>query len=196
MPHLRCHQRSAHARRHRDRCGSNNSVDDIRELRDNVNFRPSAGQFKIYIIDEVHMLSPARSTRCSRRWKTAAPHAKFILATTEPHKVPATIQSRCQRFDFRRIPVPEIAGHLQHIAAEEGFTAEDEALTAIARGAQGCMRDAISLLDQMLSYGVESVTLAQVQEVLGAVSSEAVTELVDAVADAMWPPRSAWCRSW
>jgi DNA polymerase-3 subunit gamma/tau len=162
---------------------SNNSVDDIRDLRDKVGFRPSEGQFKIYIIDEVHMLSQSAFNALLKTLEEPPPHTRFVLATTEPHKIPATVLSRCQRFDFRRIPVPEIAGHLQHIAGEEGFAAEGEALTAIARSAQGCMRDAISLLDQMLSYGAESVTLAQVQEVLGAVSSEAVTELVDAVAE-------------
>ncbi len=162
---------------------SNNSVDDIRDLREKVGFRPSEGQYKIYIIDEVHMLSQSAFNALLKTLEEPPPHTRFVLATTEPHKIPATVLSRCQRFDFRRIPVPEIARHLQHIAGKEGFTAEDEALTAIARSAQGCMRDAISLLDQMLSYGAESVTLAQVQEVLGAVSSEAVTELVDALAE-------------
>ncbi len=102
------------------------------------------------------------------------PHARFILATTEPHKIPATVLSRCQRFDFRRIPTPQIVAHLRHIMDTEGYAAEDEALTAVAQSAQGCMRDAISLLDQMISYGAESVTLQQVQQALGAVSAQQV----------------------
>ncbi|MFN8441066.1 MAG: DNA polymerase III subunit gamma/tau [Caldilineaceae bacterium] len=161
---------------------SNNSVDDVRELRDKVGFRPSEGRFKIYIIDEVHMLSTAAFNALLKTLEEPPPHARFILATTEPHKIPATILSRCQRFDFRRIPVSEIAGHLRHIVEEEHFHAEEEALTAIARAAQGCMRDAVSLLDQMFSYGHDTVTFGQVQSVLGAVSAQAVVEFVSALA--------------
>lgn len=161
---------------------SNNSVDDIRDLRDKVNFRPSEGRYKVYIIDEVHMLSISAFNALLKTLEEPPPHARFMLATTEPHKIPATILSRCQRFDLRRIAVPEIVNHLRHIAQEEGFGAEDEALTAIARSAQGCMRDAISLLDQMLSYGNETITFFQVQQALGAVSAQAVNALVDALA--------------
>ncbi len=161
---------------------SNNSVDDIRELRDKVSFRPSEGRFKIYIIDEVHMLSPSAFNALLKTLEEPPPHARFILATTEPHKIPATVLSRCQRFDFRRIPAPEIATHLQHIVQSEGFEAEHEALMAIARSAQGCMRDAVSLLDQMFSFGAKTVGLAQVQQVLGSVSSETVVDLVEALA--------------
>lgn len=161
---------------------SNNSVDDVRELRDKVGFRPSEGRFKIYIVDEVHMLSVAAFNALLKTLEEPPPHARFILATTEPHKIPATILSRCQRFDFRRIPVPEIAGHLRHIVQEENFKAEEEALTAISRAAQGCMRDAVSLLDQMFSYGHDTVTFAQVQNVLGAVSAQAVVDFVSALA--------------
>lgn len=161
---------------------SNNSVDDIRELRDKVGFRPSEGRYKIYIIDEVHMLSTNAFNALLKTLEEPPPHTRFILATTEPHKIPATVLSRCQRFDFRRIPVTEIAAHLQHIVTAEQFKAEPEALTAIARSAQGCMRDAISLLDQMLSYGNETISFAQVQQALGAVSAQAVNGLVDALA--------------
>jgi DNA polymerase-3 subunit gamma/tau len=160
---------------------SNNSVDDIRELRDKVGFRPSEGRYKIYIIDEVHMLSNSAFNALLKTLEEPPPHARFVLATTEPHKIPATVLSRCQRFDFRRIPAPEIAGHLRHIITAEGFGAEDDALLAIARAAQGCMRDAVSLLDQMLAYGAEAITLAQVQQVLGAVNAEAVAGLVSAL---------------
>ena len=161
---------------------SNNSVDDVRELRDKVGFRPSEGRYKIYIIDEVHMLSGSAFNALLKTLEEPPPFARFILATTEPHKIPATVLSRCQRFDFRRIPTPEIAQHLQHVATEEGFQAEPDALLAIARSAQGCMRDAVSLLDQMLSFGTDSVTTEQVQQVLGAVNDQAVLDLVSAIA--------------
>ena len=162
---------------------SNNSVDDVRELREKVGFRPSEGRYKVYIIDEVHMLSLAAFNALLKTLEEPPPHTRFILATTEPHKIPATIHSRCQRFDFRRIPVPEIVDHLQTIAQAEGFEAEPDALTAIGRASQGCMRDAVSLLDQMLSYGAQTVTLAQVQQVTGAVGSQSVTAMVQALAD-------------
>ncbi|MCB0079672.1 MAG: DNA polymerase III subunit gamma/tau, partial [Caldilineaceae bacterium] len=162
---------------------SNNSVDDIRDLRDKVGFRPSEGRYKVYVIDEVHMLSNSAFNALLKTLEEPPPHARFMLATTEPHKIPATVLSRCQRFDLRRISVPEIVAHLAHIAKEEGFGAEEEALTAIARSAQGCMRDAVSLLDQMLSYGNEMVTFTQVQQALGAVSAQAVSGLVEAVAE-------------
>jgi DNA polymerase-3 subunit gamma/tau len=161
---------------------SNNSVDDIRELRDKVSFRPSEGRYKVYIIDEVHMLTGNAFNALLKTLEEPPPHARFILATTEPHKIPATVISRCQRFDFRRIPAPEIAQHLQHIVAEEGFAAEPDALLMIGRSAQGCMRDAVSLLDQMFSFGHDRVTLAQVQQVLGAVNTQAVLDFVGAIA--------------
>ncbi len=161
---------------------SNNSVDDVRDLRDKVGFRPSEGRYKVYIIDEVHMLSISAFNALLKTLEEPPPHARFMLATTEPHKIPATILSRCQRFDLRRISVPQIVTHLQMIAKAEGFGAEPEALSAIARSAHGCMRDAISLLDQMLSYGNETVTFLQVQASLGAVSGQSVAELVNAIA--------------
>lgn len=160
---------------------SNNSVDDVRELRDKVSFRPSEGRYKVYIVDEVHMLSPSAFNALLKTLEEPPPHARFVLATTEPHKIPATIISRCQRFDFRRLSVPEIAHHLSEIVSAEGFTAEPEALAAIGRAAQGCMRDAVSLLDQMLSYGSDAVTLTQVQQALGAVNAQAVASLVDVI---------------
>lgn len=161
---------------------SNNGVDNIRELRDKIGFAPSEGRFKVYIIDEVHMLSSGAFNALLKTLEEPPPHARFMLATTEPHKIPATVISRCQRFDLRRIPVPEIVEHLQTIAAAEGFAAQEEALTMIARSAQGCMRDAISLLDQMLSYGHEQVTLEQVQRSLGTVGGESVAAFINALA--------------
>ncbi|MCE7984932.1 MAG: DNA polymerase III subunit gamma/tau [Caldilinea sp. CFX5] len=161
---------------------SNNSVDDVRDLREKVNFRPSEGRYKVYIVDEVHMLSVSAFNALLKTLEEPPPHARFMLATTEPHKIPATILSRCQRFDLRRLTVPEIVAHLQMIAQAEGFGAETEALMAIGRAAQGCMRDAISLLDQMLSYGNEMITFVQVQQALGAVSAQAVADLVNTIA--------------
>lgn len=162
---------------------SNNRVDDARDLRDKVKYQPSEARYKVYIIDEVHMVTTEAFNALLKTLEEPPPYARFILATTEPHKVPDTIKSRCQRFDFRRIPVPEIVDHLQVIAEAEGFGAEPDALIAIGRASQGCMRDAVSLLDQMLSYGAQTVTLAQVQQVTGAVGSQSVMAMVQALAD-------------
>lgn len=168
---------------------SNNSVDDVRELREKVGFQPSESRFKIYIIDEVHMLSVSAFNALLKTLEEPPPYARFVLATTEPHRIPATVLSRCQRFDFRRIPIAEIAAHLTHIAAEEGCEVQEAAIFAIARSAQGCMRDAVSLLDQMTSYGAAAspddslaISLEQVQQVLGSASSETVAAFVDALA--------------
>ena len=168
---------------------SNNSVDDVRELREKVGFQPSESRYKIYIIDEVHMLSASAFNALLKTLEEPPPYARFVLATTEPHRIPATVLSRCQRFDFRRIPIAEIAAHLAHIAAEEGFEVQEAAIFAIARSAQGCMRDAVSLLDQMTSYGAAdsaddsmAISLEQVQQVLGSAASETVAAFVDALA--------------
>ncbi len=168
---------------------SNNSVDDVRELRDKVGFQPSESRFKIYIIDEVHMLSASAFNALLKTLEEPPPYVRFVLATTEPHRIPATVLSRCQRFDFRRIPVAEIAAHLTFIAAEEGFQVQEAAVFAIARSAQGCMRDAVSLLDQMTSYGATAsaqespaISLEQVQQVLGSVATATVAAFVDALA--------------
>ena len=168
---------------------SNNSVDDVRELRDKVGFQPSESRFKIYIIDEVHMLSASAFNALLKTLEEPPPYVRFVLATTEPHRIPATVLSRCQRFDFRRIPVAEIAARLTFIAAEEGFQVQEAAVFAIARSAQGCMRDAVSLLDQMTSYGATAspeespaISLEQVQQVLGSVAIATVSAFVEALA--------------
>ena len=168
---------------------SNNSVDDVRELREKVGFRPSESRYKVYIIDEVHMLSSSAFNALLKTLEEPPPYARFVLATTEPHRIPATVLSRCQRFDFRRIPVAEIAVHLAHIAAEEGYEVQEVAVFAIARSAQGCMRDAVSLLDQMTSYGATTaeggspaISLEQVQQVLGSVASATVAAFVEVLA--------------
>lgn len=157
---------------------SNTSVDDMRDLRDKINFSPSQGKFKVYIIDEVHMLSTAAFNALLKTLEEPPVHAIFILATTEMHKIPATVLSRCQRHEFRRIPVAEITTTLRHLAESEKIGVDEDALTLIARQSTGSMRDAISLLDQLSSTG-EHVTLALTQTVLGTAALQAVVDLVD-----------------
>ncbi|MEI8132878.1 MAG: DNA polymerase III subunit gamma/tau [Leptolinea sp.] len=159
---------------------SNTSVDDIRDLRDKINFLPSQGKFKVYIIDEVHMLSTAAFNAILKTLEEPPPHAIFILATTEMHKIPATVLSRCQRHEFRRIPVTDITRLLREMATNENIQADDEALTLIARQSTGSMRDAISLLDQLSSTG-EPVNLKLTQTVLGTAALQAVVDLVDTI---------------
>ncbi len=159
---------------------SNTSVEDVRDLRDKINFSPNQGQFKVYIIDEVHMLSTAAFNALLKTLEEPPAHAIFILATTEIHKIPATVLSRCQRHEFRRVPVDDIVGQLKRIAESEELKAEPEALTLIARQSAGGMRDAISLLDQMASTGKE-ITLDLTQSVLGTATSQTVIGMVEAV---------------
>jgi DNA polymerase-3 subunit gamma/tau len=162
---------------------SNTGVDDIRDLRDKVGFRPAEARIKFYIIDEVHMLSNSAFNALLKTLEEPPGHVIFVLATTEPEKIPATITSRCQRFDFKRIRLEDVVQRLDHIVNEEGFQAERAALEYIARQGGGSMRDAISLLDQMVAYGGEVITLQLVQTVLGSVTSHSVIELVDALID-------------
>lgn len=159
---------------------SNTSVEDVRDLREKINFAPSLGRFKVYIIDEVHMLSTAAFNALLKTLEEPPAHAIFILATTEVHKIPATVLSRCQRHEFRRIPLNLIVTHLKELARQEKIKASDEALTLIARQATGAMRDAISLLDQLASTGSE-INLEMAQTVLGTATSQMVVELTDAV---------------
>ena len=159
---------------------SNTSVDDIRDLRDKINFAPNQGRFKVYIIDEVHMLSTAAFNALLKTLEEPPEHAIFILATTEIHKIPATVLSRCQRYEFRRIPVQTIAGLLKDLSAQEGLQVDDEALLLIARQSTGSMRDAISLLDQLTSTG-QAVDFASAQQVLGTATNQIVVDVVDAI---------------
>ena len=161
---------------------SNTSVDDVRDLRDKINFAPSQGRYKIYIIDEVHMLSTAAFNALLKTLEEPPPHAIFVLATTEIHKIPATVLSRCQRHEFRRVPVDEIVGQLKHIAKEEKIKASEDALTLIARQSAGGMRDAISLLDQLSSTG-QKIDLALTQTVLGTATSQTVLDLIASIRD-------------
>jgi DNA polymerase-3 subunit gamma/tau len=163
---------------------SNTGVDDVRELRERVGYRPSEARTKVYVVDEVHMLSNAAFNALLKTLEEPPPHVLFILATTDPQKVPATVLSRCQRLDFRRIPLTTIVGRLERIAGTESLTAEREALTLMARQATGSMRDAESLLDQLAAYDANRITVDDVRAALGTGTDEAVTSLVDALAAA------------
>ncbi len=161
---------------------SNTSVDDVRDLRDKINFSPSQGKYKIYIIDEVHMLSTAAFNALLKTLEEPPPHAIFVLATTEIHKIPATVLSRCQRHEFRRVPVDEIVANLKKIVSAENIQADDDALIQIARQSAGGMRDAQSLLDQLSSTG-DKITLALAQQVLGTATSQSVLDVLNAIND-------------
>jgi len=163
---------------------SNRGIDEIRDLRDKIGFRPNEARYKVYVIDEVHMLTREAFNALLKTLEEPPPHVVFILATTEPDRVPETVRSRCQRFDFRRIPTAEIVEHLRVVVTSEGGRAAPEALVAIARRSTGSMRDAISLLDQLLSYGDEVLGLARVEGVLGLVSPQTIGRLVDTIASA------------
>ena len=159
---------------------SNTSVEDVRDLRDKINFSPNQGRYKVYIIDEVHMLSTAAFNALLKTLEEPPSHAIFVLATTEVHKIPATVLSRCQRHEFRRIPVIDIVALLKKMAQDENVQVDEAALKLIARQSTGAMRDAISLLDQLASTG-QAITLEMAQDVLGTAASQAVLDLVEAV---------------
>ena len=160
---------------------SNTSVDDVRELRENVKYLPSRCRFKIFIIDEVHMLSTSAFNALLKTLEEPPPHVKFIFATTEPHKVPITILSRCQRFDFRRIALSTIVAHLRYIMGEEKIVITDAALAMIARKGDGSMRDSLSTLDQVLAFCGENVTDEEVIALLGVVDRRLLLETSAAV---------------
>lgn len=159
---------------------SNTSVEDVRDLRDKINFSPNQGRYKVYIIDEVHMLSTAAFNALLKTLEEPPGHAIFVLATTEVHKIPPTVLSRCQRHEFRRIPVDAIVREVERLVEEEGLDVAPEALTFLARQATGSLRDAISLLDQ-LAVGDERISLARAHEALGTAASERVLALVDSL---------------
>jgi DNA polymerase III subunit gamma/tau len=156
---------------------SNNSVEDVRQLRENVRYAPAKGRYKIYLIDEVHMLSSAAFNALLKTLEEPPEHVKFIFATTEPQKVLATILSRCQRFDLHRIPANLIAQHLQFIAKKEKITLQPAAAHAIARGAEGGLRDAESMLDQLVAFCGEKITETDVLNVFGFTSEQTVSDL-------------------
>jgi DNA polymerase-3 subunit gamma/tau len=156
---------------------SNNSVEDVRQLRENVRYAPAKGRYKIYLIDEVHMLSSAAFNALLKTLEEPPEHVKFIFATTEPQKVLPTILSRCQRFDLHRIPANLIAKHLQFIAGKEKISLESAAAHAIARGAEGGLRDAESMLDQLVAFCGEKIGENDVLDVFGFTSEQTVVDL-------------------
>ncbi|PAW80659.1 MAG: hypothetical protein B9S31_03965, partial [Spartobacteria bacterium Tous-C9RFEB] len=160
---------------------SNNGVENIRDLRDNAAYAPTRGPFKIYLIDEVHMLSTGAFNALLKTLEEPPAHVKFIFATTEAQKVPATITSRCQRFDLRRIPSDLIQKHLLYIAENEKITLDADAADAIARGADGGLRDAESMLDQMVAFCGERITMNDVMDVFGFTPREVVANLAQAL---------------
>src|SRR5574344_1409625 len=158
---------------------SNNGVDEIREIRNKVNLVPSTGKYKVYIIDEVHMLTQGAFNALLKTLEEPPSHIIFILATTEPHKIPATILSRSQRFDFKSIPSDQIVCHLRKIATKESIEITDEALLTIANISDGGMRDSISLLDQVNSYKNGNITVDDIHKVNGSLSSKDKYEFIE-----------------
>lgn len=162
---------------------SNNGVDEIRDLREKVRYAPAVGKYKVYIIDEVHMLSTGAFNALLKTLEEPPAHAVFILATTETHKLPATILSRCQRFDFKRLPESLLVQQMEKVLSEEGIQADRQALALIASQAQGGMRDALSLLDQCAGMSGGEITLEKAQHVLGAAGSDQVERMAQSIAD-------------
>ncbi|MES2503380.1 MAG: DNA polymerase III subunit gamma/tau [Myxococcota bacterium] len=160
---------------------SNTGVDDIRELRENVRYQPSSARFKVFIIDEVHMLSTNAFNALLKTLEEPPPHVKFIFATTESHKIPITILSRCQRYDFRRMSVAVIVERLQNILRLENLSVDAEGLALIAENADGGMRDALSLLDQVLSFSGETATVQEVVSILGLIDKTTLVKATDAL---------------
>lgn len=160
---------------------SNNKVDDIRELRDNIGYTPMGGRYRVFVIDEVHMLTPQAFNALLKTLEEPPPSVIFIFATTEPHKIPETIHSRCQRYDFRRISTEQILQRLEKICTEEGIPFDRAGLMPVARKADGSMRDGLSLLDQVHSYCQETIGEKEVRSVLGLVDADVYQGIVDAV---------------
>ncbi|MGI6787331.1 MAG: DNA polymerase III subunit gamma/tau [Acholeplasmataceae bacterium] len=162
---------------------SNSRVEDMRELISNANFSPSVCKYKVYILDEVHMLSQSAFNALLKTLEEPPKHVIFILATTEVHKIPPTILSRCQRFDFRNIEVKDIVSKLNEIIDEEGINIDPDATQAIAENAEGALRDALSLLDQVISFTDDHISIDDVHKVAGSVSSEVLGNMVLAILD-------------
>ncbi|TXC78715.1 DNA polymerase III subunit gamma/tau [Metabacillus litoralis] len=160
---------------------SNNGVDEIRDIRDKVKYAPSSVEYKVYIVDEVHMLSIGAFNALLKTLEEPPRHVIFILATTEPHKIPLTIISRCQRFDFRRITASAIVGRMKEIVHNQEIVVDESALDVIARAADGGMRDALSLLDQAISYSDEKVTLDEALLITGSVSQNFIGKIAEAI---------------
>jgi DNA polymerase-3 subunit gamma/tau len=162
---------------------SRTKVDDTRELLENVQYLPTRGRYKVYLIDEVHMLSTHSFNALLKTLEEPPPHVKFLLATTDPQKLPVTVLSRCLQFNLKRLPVALISARLQHILGAEGIAAEPAAVALLARAADGSLRDALSLLDQMLAFGAGRVTETDARAMLGTVDRRQVIHLVERLAE-------------
>lgn len=160
---------------------SNTSVDDVREIRENIKFTPFRGQYRVYIIDEVHMLSNSAFNALLKTLEEPPAHVVFIFATTEIHKIPATILSRCQHYNFRRIARTDIVERLRHVANHDELKLEERSFTALARASEGSMRDALSLLDQAIAFGGKTINHADLELLLGAVPQELVQSMIKAI---------------
>ena len=185
MPDLGVHCQAIMESRHVDvlemDAASHTGIDDVRQIIDGIRYSPVSARYKVYIIDEVHMLSEKAFNAFLKTLEEPPPHAKFIFATTEIRKVPVTILSRCQRFDLRRIEADKLVGHLGRICASEGVKADQEALAAIARAAEGSARDSLSLMDQAIAHGAGVVTADTVRDMLGLADRTQVIDLFEAV---------------
>ena len=162
---------------------SNRGIDEVRELRENVRYTPAKSRYKIIIIDEIHMLTLPAFNALLKTLEEPPLHIVFIFATTEPHKIPATILSRCQRYDFKRIPSGEIVQHLRRIVDEEKIEVSQRALSTLARESEGSMRDAQSLLDRLISYGGAKIRDEEVIEILGLIDQKILSDTIEAIAD-------------
>ncbi len=162
---------------------SNRGIDEIRELRENVRYTPAKSRYKIYIIDEVHMLTKEAFNALLKTLEEPPSHIIFIFATTEPHKIPATILSRCQRYDFKRIPFREVVGSLKRIVEEEKIQISPRGLLSIAQESEGSLRDAQSLLDQVIAYAGKNIHDEDVAEVLGLIDRKMLSDAIEAIAD-------------
>ena len=162
---------------------SNRGIDEIRELRENVRYTPAKGRYKIYIIDEIHMLTKEAFNALLKTLEEPPPHIIFIFATTEPHKIPATILSRCQRYDFKRIPFREVIGSLNRIVEEEKIQISQRGFLSIAQESEGSLRDAQSLLDQVIAYAGENIRDEDIAEVLGLIDRKILNDTIEAIAN-------------
>ncbi|MDR7602092.1 MAG: DNA polymerase III subunit gamma/tau, partial [Armatimonadota bacterium] len=160
---------------------SNRGIDEIREIRDKVRLLPAQGRYKVYILDEAHMLTDQAENALLKTLEEPPPHAVFVLVTTEPHRLPATILSRCQRFEFRRVPTSLIAQRLRTLAEREGIVIEEEALQWIARSADGALRDAEAILDQLMAWAGDRITGEDVVRLLGTLEEDLVDRVVAAL---------------
>ncbi|MHB8069897.1 MAG: DNA polymerase III subunit gamma/tau [Desulfobaccales bacterium] len=166
---------------------SNRGIDEVRDLREKIKYLPTHGQYKVYIIDEVHMLTKEAFNALLKTLEEPPAHAVFVLATTEPHKVPATILSRCQRYDFRRIPTALIQSHLEKLAGQEGWQIDPEGLALIAREAEGGLRDAQGFLDQVVTFGGEKISTPEIARILGVTERGSLLKALQAIVQRQGP---------